>query len=616
MAYSSRRTNSRSMRYYGPSLVCSRNRDFGTLPWILRSDTLRRVADSISTAAAARSGPEGTAQASLVMRAEGWKKEADALIRTALRQGSPSGYLYATDGGILATGLAIGPQSKGNDFFYYYRPHLGATAWGGARAEWASTRSPARVLIDGVPIPARSRERAAIRSRRPPGTFGPVQAHAARQSRRTHYLQRPHCHDDPQSILPGVGRTLCHHLNGQRQLYGRASFSSSKPARLSIRSLRLRCYCAGVTARWRPTGRRSVYRLTETGQPSIFSSAVITNRLKSSRNRSSWRSQLTIQTLPSGFLMTRAATGCSAIVPRLAPIISRGPITKAPKQVISTTVFAARPPRPTLRSFLCSMRISPPSRNILRRTVGLFADPRAAIVQTPQFFYNADPVQHNLTAAHAWVDDQRIFLIFFNRLKMLGGCAFCVGTSFLVRRDCLALIGGFPDGAICEDINLTYQLMTRGYETHWLNERLSVGLSAEGLPEYITQRTRWCLGTIQVALLRGWTVTGKGLFPYATRAFSPWRAELVMQTLRGPYAYCAGAYWFFGLPAFYADYLTFLRYGLPALFALWVYGGWISHQRTLPLFMEVTHTLAAPGDQLYTSLGDCASVRAALQGYG
>jgi cellulose synthase (UDP-forming) len=53
-------------------------------------------------------------------------------------------------------------------------------------------------------------------------------------------------------------------------------------------------------------------------------------------------------------------------------------------------------------------------------------------------------------------------------------------------------------------------------------------------------------------------------------------------------------YWIFGLPAFYADYLGFLRYGLPALFAIWIYGGWVSGQRTLPLFMEVTHTLSAP----------------------
>jgi cellulose synthase (UDP-forming) len=53
-------------------------------------------------------------------------------------------------------------------------------------------------------------------------------------------------------------------------------------------------------------------------------------------------------------------------------------------------------------------------------------------------------------------------------------------------------------------------------------------------------------------------------------------------------------YWIFGLPAFHADYLGFLRYGLPALLSLWIYSAWVSGQRTLPLFMEVTHTLSAP----------------------
>lgn len=235
-----------------------------------------------------------------------------------------------------------------------------------------------------------------------------------------------------------------------------------------------------------------------------------------------------------------------------------------------------------------------PSRNILRRTVGLFADPRAAIVQTPQFFYNADPIQHNLAAAHAWVDDQRIFFDVFQPAKDAWGCAFCVGTSFVVRRDCLDLIGGFPDGAICEDLNLSYQLMTRGFETHWLNEQLSIGLSAEGLPEYITQRTRWCLGTLQVALLRNGPLRGRGYSLMQRLHF----IHGVMNWLCKPFVVlmliAPSLYWFFGMPAFYADYLTFLRYGLPALFALWIYSGWISGVRTLPLFMEVTHTLPAP----------------------
>ncbi len=235
-----------------------------------------------------------------------------------------------------------------------------------------------------------------------------------------------------------------------------------------------------------------------------------------------------------------------------------------------------------------------PRRDILRRAVGLFGDPKAGIVQTPQFFYNADPVQHNLMAADSWVDDQRIFFDVFQPAKDAWGAAFCVGTSFVVRRDALNEIGGFPDGAICEDINLSYTLMSRGYETHWLNEPLSLGLSAEGLPEYITQRTRWCLGTMQVALLPDGPLRGRG-YTFVQRVHY---IHGILNWLCKPFLVlmlvAPSLYWLFGLPAYHADYLGFLRYGLPALLALWIHGGWISGRRTLPLFMEVTHMLPAP----------------------
>ncbi|NEU11416.1 glycosyltransferase [Methylobacterium sp. BTF04] len=231
--------------------------------------------------------------------------------------------------------------------------------------------------------------------------------------------------------------------------------------------------------------------------------------------------------------------------------------------------------------------------NILRRAVGLFHDQSCAVVQTPQFFFNADPIQHNLMAADAWVDDQRIFFDVFQPAKDAWGCAFCVGTSFLVRRDRVVEMGGFPHDAICEDINLTYSLMRHGYETHWLNERLSAGLSAEGLPEYITQRTRWCLGTMQVALLKAGPFRGRDYnlmqrLHYLHGVLNWMCKPFIVLMLVAP-----SIYWFFDLPAFYADYLSFLRYGLPALFALWIYSGWVSGQRTLPLFMEVTHIMTA-----------------------
>jgi len=235
-----------------------------------------------------------------------------------------------------------------------------------------------------------------------------------------------------------------------------------------------------------------------------------------------------------------------------------------------------------------------PRPDFLRRTVGLLlSDPGVALVQTPQFYYNADPIQHNLLASRSWVDDQRLFFDIFEPAKDAWGCAFCVGTSFVVRRDRLVEIGGFPSDAISEDVHLTCRLATHGYQTWWLNEPLSFGLSAEGIPEFITQRARWCLGTIQVALLRDGPLRGPG-FTFTQR----WQyLHGILNWLCKPFVVlllvAPPLYWFGGWPAFEADYLAFLRYGVPALLAQIIYMAWISRSRTLPLFMEATHAISA-----------------------
>lgn len=234
-----------------------------------------------------------------------------------------------------------------------------------------------------------------------------------------------------------------------------------------------------------------------------------------------------------------------------------------------------------------------PNRNILLRIIGLFDDPRVGVVQTPQFYYNADPIQYNLRSTECWVDEQRAFFDVMQPAKDAWDTAFCIGTSFVVRREALGHIGGFPTGTVTEDIHLTYKLMPFGYVTRWLNERLSVGLSAEGLPEYISQRSRWGLGTIQVALTadgpmrgRGYTLRQRlhyvhGLLHWLSRPFT-------LMLLAGPLLY-----WFFNVPTLYGDPMQFLAYGVPALLLYWAYSIWITDSRAMPIFTEVTQIVAA-----------------------
>lgn len=72
---------------------------------------------------------EGTAQAALAMRLAGRRADAWRLLDGLAADQSPGGHLWATRTASISTGLAIGPGSTTDDFRYYRRPHLGATAW-------------------------------------------------------------------------------------------------------------------------------------------------------------------------------------------------------------------------------------------------------------------------------------------------------------------------------------------------------------------------------------------------------------------------------------------------------------------------------------------------------
>jgi hypothetical protein len=72
---------------------------------------------------------EGTAQASLAYRIAGDSGRSAQLLATLEADRTPSGLLNATRSARVSTGLSIDPTKTEADFFYFRRPHLGATAW-------------------------------------------------------------------------------------------------------------------------------------------------------------------------------------------------------------------------------------------------------------------------------------------------------------------------------------------------------------------------------------------------------------------------------------------------------------------------------------------------------
>jgi hypothetical protein len=72
---------------------------------------------------------EGTAQASLAYRIAGDPSRSAQLLTTLAADRTPSGFLNATRTARVSTGLSLDPTKTAADFYYFKRPHLGATAW-------------------------------------------------------------------------------------------------------------------------------------------------------------------------------------------------------------------------------------------------------------------------------------------------------------------------------------------------------------------------------------------------------------------------------------------------------------------------------------------------------
>lgn len=236
-----------------------------------------------------------------------------------------------------------------------------------------------------------------------------------------------------------------------------------------------------------------------------------------------------------------------------------------------------------------------PQRRFLRRVLGLFDDDAVALVQTPQSFFNPDPIQMNLLCGPALADEQRFFYHDFQPALDAWGAAFCCGTSFVVRRDRLDAIGGVPTCSVTEDMMTTYALAARGWRTLYLNEPLSAGLAPEGLAEFVSQRARWCLGTVQSMRSKRSPFRAKGI-GWASRlcflnAQLFWLASVPMMLLA---MIAPAVFWWTGTPAFLAEPQTFLAHFGPRFAAEAISIAWVSRWSVVPLLSGLAPLVIAP----------------------
>jgi cellulose synthase (UDP-forming) len=143
---------------------------------------------------------------------------------------------------------------------------------------------------------------------------------------------------------------------------------------------------------------------------------------------------------------------------------------------------------------------------------------------------------------------------------------------------------------------LTIRLRERGYQTVYLNEKLSVGLAPEGLKEYATQRTRWCLGLVQICRGRSGPFRLHNGLPLSLRislieAFLYWGASF---SFRMMCYFAPVAYFLFHIRMVHASLGDAVAHFAPMLVSQVAITTWLGGGRMLPIIADIYQLLIAP----------------------
>jgi cellulose synthase (UDP-forming) len=150
-----------------------------------------------------------------------------------------------------------------------------------------------------------------------------------------------------------------------------------------------------------------------------------------------------------------------------------------------------------------------PQPDYLERTLGYFKNPKLALIQIPQEFYNQDSIQH---ASHdtPW-HEQSLFFRVIQPGKNYTNSAFWCGSPSVVRRSALQDVGGVATATVTEDIHTCVRMHSRGWQTLFVNEPLAFGIAPQTIKAFLIQRMRWAQGTMQLYRSKDCPLWIKGL---------------------------------------------------------------------------------------------------------
>ncbi|OKH37659.1 cellulose synthase catalytic subunit [[Phormidium ambiguum] IAM M-71] len=222
-----------------------------------------------------------------------------------------------------------------------------------------------------------------------------------------------------------------------------------------------------------------------------------------------------------------------------------------------------------------------PTKNFLTRTVGFFQNQKIALVQTPQTFYNTDPIARNLGLEDVLTPEEEVFYRQVQPIRDAAGSVICSGTSFVVRRSALEAAGGFFIDSLSEDYFTGISISAQGHQLIYLNEKLSAGLATENIAAHASQRLRWAQGTLQAFFIQANPLTIRGLRPLQRLAHLEGLLHWFTSISRVGFLFMPLAYSFLGVIPVSATLEELLYYFLPYyLISLTVFSWLNSHSRS------------------------------------
>ncbi|AXJ08599.1 glycosyltransferase family 2 protein [Arthrobacter sp. PM3] len=135
-----------------------------------------------------------------------------------------------------------------------------------------------------------------------------------------------------------------------------------------------------------------------------------------------------------------------------------------------------------------------PLPTFLTATLGWFEDPKVALIQGPQSFYNGGAFDDDGITG----EQGTFFNVLMASRNVPGAGPFWCGSTSLLRMSALEEVGGVATETITEDMHTTLKLLRRGWRTVYHHQTLAVGLAPATPDQYLLQRRRWGMGAMQI----------------------------------------------------------------------------------------------------------------------